>query len=74
MKNQALFASKDKSKKLKCCPLQFLFGALRVRGKIMHTFINFRCHMSTLDVPKADVNKLCVSNGENMWHSFHYFT
>ena len=30
MKNQALFSSKDKSKKLKCCLLQFLFGALRV--------------------------------------------
>ena len=30
MKNQAVFASKDKSKKLKCCLLQFLFGALRV--------------------------------------------
>ena len=29
MKNQALFPSKDKSKKLKCCLLQFLFGALR---------------------------------------------
>ena len=29
MKNQALFSSKDKSKKLKCL-LQFLFGALRV--------------------------------------------
>ena len=31
MKNQALFSLKDKSKKLKCCPLQFLFGALRVK-------------------------------------------
>ena len=31
MKNQALFSSKDKSKKLKCCLLQFLFGALRVK-------------------------------------------
>ena len=31
MKNQALFSSKDKSKKLKCRLLQFLFGALRVR-------------------------------------------
>ena len=31
MKNQALFSSKDKSKKLECCLLQFLFGALRVR-------------------------------------------
>ena len=31
IKNQALFSSKDKSKKLKCCLLQFLFGALRVK-------------------------------------------
>ena len=31
MKNQALFSSKDKSKKLKCHLLQFLFGALRVK-------------------------------------------
>ena len=30
MKNQTLFSSKDKSKKLKCRLLQFLFGALRV--------------------------------------------
>ena len=30
MKNQALFSLKDKSKKLKFCLLQFLFGALRV--------------------------------------------
>ena len=30
MKNQALFSSKDKSKKFKCRLLQFLFGALRV--------------------------------------------
>ena len=28
-KNQALLSSKDKSKKLKCRLLQFLFGALR---------------------------------------------
>ena len=31
MKNQALFSSKDKSKKLKCHLLQFLFGTLRVK-------------------------------------------
>ena len=31
MKNQALFSSKDKSKKLKCRLLQFLFGALRTK-------------------------------------------
>ena len=31
MKNQALFSLKDKSKKSKCCLLQFFFGALRVK-------------------------------------------
>ena len=31
MKSQALFSSKDKSKKIKCCLLQFLIGALRVK-------------------------------------------
>ena len=41
MKNQALLSSKDISKKLKCCLLQFLFAALRVKpfeddfGKIL---------------------------------------
>ena len=30
MKNQALFSLKDKSEKLKCRLLHFLFGALRV--------------------------------------------
>ena len=34
MKNQALFSSKDKSKKLKCRLLQFVFGALRVKSAI----------------------------------------
>ena len=33
MKNQALFSTKDKSKKIKCCLLQFLFGALKVNDK-----------------------------------------
>ena len=32
MKNQTLFSSKDKSKKLKCCLLQFLFGTLRLNN------------------------------------------
>ena len=31
MKFQALFSSKDKSKKLRCHLLQFSFGALRVK-------------------------------------------
>ena len=39
MKSQALFSSKDKSKKFKCCLLQFLFGALKTnwyfgKGKV----------------------------------------
>ena len=37
MKNQALFSSKDKSKKLKCRLLQFLSGALRVESFYIHT-------------------------------------
>ena len=36
MKNQVLFSSKDKSKKLKCRLLQFLFGALRVNVQSMN--------------------------------------
>ena len=34
MKNQALFLSKDKSKKLKCRLPQILFGALRVNAAL----------------------------------------
>ena len=41
MKNQALFSSKVKSKKLKCRLLQFLFGALRVKYiKMVPSLIN----------------------------------
>ena len=35
MKNQALISSTDKSKKLKCRPLDFLFGALRVNESVL---------------------------------------
>ena len=38
MKNQALFSLKDKSKKLKCRLLQFLFSTLRVKNP---HYINF---------------------------------
>ena len=38
MKNQDLFSSKDKSKKLKCHLLQILFGALRVNGSLVWCF------------------------------------
>ena len=37
MKNQALFSLKDKSEKIKCCLLQVLFGALRVKGTYYHS-------------------------------------
>ena len=41
MKNQALFSSKNKSKKLKCRLLQFLFGALRINyGKLIIRMLN----------------------------------
>ena len=44
MKNQALFSSKDKSKKSKCRMLQFLFGALRVSRQ----FFVFARHLEGL--------------------------
>ena len=43
MKNQVLFSSKDKSKKLKCCLLQFLFGALRVNFSYFSKKNNMHC-------------------------------
>ena len=42
MKNQALFSSKDKSKKLKCHLLQFLFGALRVNTSSFALYLCLR--------------------------------
>ena len=39
MKNQALFSSKDKIKKLKCCLLQYLFGALRVNSGLSRALL-----------------------------------
>ena len=41
MKNQALFSSKDKSKKLKCRLLQFLFGTSRVKISNITSLIIF---------------------------------
>ena len=39
MKKQALFSSKDKSKKLKCRLLQFWFGTLRIKDNSEITFL-----------------------------------
>ena len=51
MKNQALFVSKDKSKKLKCCLLQFLFGTLRVNYiAVTETTLVPQCFMLRLYV------------------------
>ena len=47
MKNQALFSSKDKSKKLKCRLLQFLFGILRVNITVSKTYIWKICKKET---------------------------
>ena len=44
MKNQSLFSSKDKSKKLKCFLLQLLFGTLRVNL----SQLDLHCLSSTL--------------------------
>ena len=59
MKNQALFSSKDKSKKLKCRLLQFLFGALRVKGEL-HVRNNTQKSLS-IGTPKTN-NFPFVSN------------
>ena len=39
MKNQVLFSSNDKSKKLKCHLLQFLFGTLRVNPSLLSSIL-----------------------------------
>ena len=54
MKNQALFGSKDNSKKLKCRLLQFLFGALRVKispSAIMRVHYMYIMKFATLTLP-----------------------
>ena len=50
MKNQALFSLIDKSIKIKCRLLQFLFGALRVKIKIP-----FDAHMVLYHTVSIDV-------------------
>ena len=49
MKNQALFSSKDKSKKLECRLLQISFGAVRVKSINVYTY-----------QVKYAVSKICV--------------
>ena len=41
MKNQALFSLNNKSEKLKCLLLQFLFGTLRVNIRNFDQYLSF---------------------------------
>ena len=52
MKNQALFSSKDKSKKLKCRLLQFLFGALRNKSQTRQKWIIISVIRQAITLPK----------------------
>ena len=49
MKNQTLFSSKDKGKKLKCL-LQFLFGALMVNMKFRTKSVTFCLSYDSMQV------------------------
>ena len=59
MKIQALFSSKDKSKELKCCLLQFLFGALR--GKSMLACFK-SVHLQATSLNVLQVSKWCCKH------------
>ena len=55
MKNQALFSSKDKSKKIKCRLLQFLFGALRFKNlRIRQLHISILNFIAPINVSKLN--------------------
>ena len=63
MKNQALFSSKDKSKKSKCRLLQFLFGALKVNiWDIMHWLYGRHLHFGA---PLTRHSETRTSDGAN---------
>ena len=60
MKNQALFSSKDKSEKLKCHLLQFLFGAFRVKiGS--HEYFNANREPLSLFFAETVICFICTS-------------
>ena len=52
MKNQASFSSKDKSKKLKCRLLQFLFVAIRVKPNLEEQWL--------LSLSKTKINSMAL--------------
>ena len=61
MKNQALLSLKDKSKKLKCRLLQFLFGALRVKNNTAASGIplltGFCHHSATVNMTETPLKR-----------------
>ena len=61
MKNQALFSSKDKSKKLKCCLLQFLFGFLRVKKSLSSLGISLIAYFVTYRLWLASLLSNCIA-------------
>ena len=71
MKNQASFSSKDKSKKIKCCLLQFLFGALRVNLHCQSVNIGFILllfvygDLTDLTCININVNDTCIKQQDN---------
>ena len=60
MKNQALFSSKDKSKKLKCRLLQFLFGALRINIVFLDKIPILGTYANTADTVQMPQNTVKV--------------
>ena len=69
MKNQALFSSKDKSRKIKCCLRQFLFGAFRVNvlAEMLQSFVITAvvCEYISSKGKKLQQHKSCVK-GEQL--------
>ena len=62
MKNQALYSSKDNSKKLKCRLLQFFFGALRVKWSNKQNYPGIVIK-TVLKNPKTTLRALHFMNG-----------
>ena len=65
MKHQALFSSKDKSKKLKCRLLQFLCGALRIKMNRYTSivFYHFIKETNFYDFKFASLNDEALKHG-----------
>ena len=73
MQNQALFSSKDKSKKLKCRLLQILFGALRVNLSIFYFILQsvFRNCINLQRKKRKKKRKKCTAASRKI---IHYLT